>query len=257
MKITLALLLFAFSNTLFAQGNVGRTQSFFSHLLNLGQPPQIGQCNQQRRSRPLDYSSPRDFQSVKLECQSQRTASYQGLTLSVLTQEQAQNLFNELQQLSYLPMKYLEDGCYARSHEIALIAQQNGLQMGKAFLIAPEGDDLLYPREGVARFSNNFAGWSYHATAFLIVEQPDGSLVPTVFDLGVASGPQTFEQWRSHLHSRPSATSIVTRSREMIFDSGNFSSPGVSIIDRLRETENLIDELGWSEYIFRREQGWL
>jgi hypothetical protein len=248
-------------NSVMAQGNVERTRGFLSSLLNLGSPPQVGQCTGEQRTSARRFNPPENFREVRLNCQSSRLATYQGQTLSILTLEQAQTLFQELQSIDYLPMKYLEDGCYARAHEIALIAQENGLHMGKAFLHSPENGELLYPQtlrnQNPPRFSHNFTGWSYHATPFLLVEQPDGRILPTVFDLGVASGPQTFDQWRSNLHDQPRTTRLEVRERDYVFDYGSFRSPGVSIIDRLQETESLIDDLGWNEYMFRLEQGWL
>lgn len=260
MKILILVgLLFHFP--VFAQGNVGRTKSFLSELLQLGSPPQVGECAPRNTASNPRFTPPEHFKQVKLACQSHRSAAYQGLNLSILTLEQAKNLFDELNSIEYLPMKYLEDGCYARAHEISLIAQENGLEMGKAFLNSPESGQLLNPQslknQNPPRFDKNFSGWRYHATPFLLVEQPNGTIVPMVFDLGVAKGPQTFQQWKSNLHPEPQSTSLTVRHKDYVFDSGNFTSKNESIIDRLTETQNLIDEIGWSEYMFRLEQGWL
>lgn len=234
-----------------------------SSLLTLGDPPE--NCGEVDRVQQVNFfkkKDPNDFhRSVRLPITSKPTVKYEGLDVSVMTKAEAEELFRFFQEIDYLPTKYLEDGCYARAHEIALIAERNGIQMGKAFL-SPKNEDgaLLYPESlrnaNPSPFSSYFGGWKYHAVPFVMVRNGN-RIEPMVFDLGVASNVQTFSQWGRNLSSRPNDNQITVRSKGHIFHDGNYRSDGESIIGNLIETEKLIDEIGMSEYVFRVEQGWL
>lgn len=232
---------------------------FFQQVPTFGNAP--GDCVEGLGES--DYSEQedaRDFHHrIKFSVQEKSKTQFQGQEVSVISYEEAQKLFELFSKIPYMPDKYLEDGCYARAHELMLIAEKNGLDFGKAFLQRPEsGSSLLVPKklkEG-ASFHKHFAGWKYHANAFVMVEK-DGQVVPMVFDIGVASRPQTIDEWKNNLSTEPKKVKLIIRQKDYVFDDGNYSSPGQSIIHNLIETQNLIDEIGQEEYNFRVEQGWL
>lgn len=199
------------------------------------------------------------YQSVELSVSSRETVRYEGVEVSVVTPAEAEQLFRELSALSYLPQKYIDDGCYARAHELALVGAQNGLELGKVFMV-PERPHLLYPRElseeRARSLPPSFSGWRYHTSAFVMVREGD-RLTPYVFDVGVAQGPTPLEDWQNSLLRSDRQREIVVRDRGYVFHDSSFQQRNQSVISRLKETEELIDEIGYDEYIFRVEQGWL
>ena len=133
MKI-LFIFLFSIFNFSYAFGQVNteRTKVFFKTLKNIGVAPVA--CDK-KVGPSITPAAPADFKAVRLTVSSNRMETFEGVKVSVLTKEEAQKLFDSFRELSYIPSKYLEDGCYARAHELALIAKNNGITLGKAFLL--------------------------------------------------------------------------------------------------------------------------
>lgn len=257
--LPLLLILGLATTSLFAQGNVGRTDAFLKAIIHAGEP--ISTCADEVNVEAASYPIPIDFKGVELSSRSVRQTKFEGVNVSVMTKEQAQRLFDEFQSIDYIPNKYIEDGCYARAHELALIAERHGIELGKAFMVPPgNGDRLLYPKnlkdQSPPRFASSFSGWKYHAVSFVMVDN-GGKLEPYVFDLGVSEKIQNFSEWKNNLSSGPKKSKVIVREKSYVFQDGQYQSPGVSIIDRTRETQELIDQLGMSEYLFQLEQGWL
>lgn len=248
--------IFSFSDV-HSQVNTERTKAFFKALKNIGEAPAT--CETKVESLNTSVA-PVDFTKVKLKLKSKRLETYDGVKVSVLSKEDAQKLYDSFKELSYIPTKYLEDGCYARAHELALIAKNNGITLGKAFLVPDAESDLLYPKnireKNPDRFTKNFNGWKYHVNAFVLVQNGD-KVEPFVFDLGVSEKIQTFDEWKKNLAHGPKKSKIITRPAATIFHDSSFTSPNLSIIDSLVETQKTIDELGMDEYLFRLESGWL
>lgn len=257
LKIFMAL--FLFIPNLQAQLVSEEIAGFFAQMSTVGQSP----TNCLEGFSPADYQvdeDPRDFhQKIKFDIKEIEKTTFNGHEVSVVSYEDAQKLFELFSQIPYMPTKYLEDGCYARAHELMLIAQNNGLELGKAFIEPPNrGYPLLYPKklkEG-ASLDKSFAGWKYHANAFVMVKK-DGVLTPMVFDIGAADSLQSFDQWKKNLSTKPEEVKITTRQKDYVFAEGNYNSPNKSIIHNLISTQELIDEIGMDEYNYRVERGWL
>lgn len=212
-------------------------------------------CHPGRAEKSFSVPIEEEHQYAELGVHSEEKAEYQGLELSVLTPEQAQMIHERLNELEYIPKKYMEDGCYARAHEVALIAERNGLSFGKAFLVSKKG--LLYPEGDDSRFHKSFQGWRYHTAAMALVREEGGELSPVVFDIGASQSAQRVEDWNDSLTSREDQAELVVRKREHIYHDNSVTAPSRSIIKNLNTTQETIDELGYDEYIFRLEQGWL
>lgn len=257
--LSLLLILGLTVKPLYAQGNVGRTDAFLKAITQAGQP--LTNCADGIQEVSASYPIPVDFEAVTLTTSAAKQTRFEGVNVSVMTKEDAERMFLEFQNIDYIPNKYIEDGCYARAHELALIAERHGIMLGKAFMVPPaKGDHLLYPKnlkdQNPPRFASSFSGWKYHAVSFVMVDN-GGKLEPYVFDLGVSEKIQSFKEWKNNLSSEPKKAKIIVRDKSYVFKDGEYQSPGVSIIDRTRETQELIDELGMSEYLFQLEQGWL
>ena len=196
---------------------------------------------QEQRALSAELLTPQDVAGERIiapELQAYPDAS--GASVSVLSEAQAQNLFDHFKKLSHIPSRYLEDGCYARSQELTLIAAQMGVEMGKIF--ATPQSSLLYPRNiGAERFDRNFQGWKYHTSPYVLVRNASGELRPLIFDIGV--GPEVYEltDWKKNL-SRDDVT-LSFRSRKTIYPSSENESEE-SLLGCLRDNEELIKKNG-------------
>lgn len=260
-KIVILLLgIFYFTNS-YTQIVTERSKVFFQTLKTAGDPLSFCNANEESRSTLL-APTPTSYMEVKFNSTPIRLDSYDGVDVSVLSKEEAQKLFDRFKELAYIPTKYLEDGCYARAHELALIAKNNGVILGKAFLVPNAATTLLYPKNiseskiDRDRFHRNFNGWKYHVNAFVLVQNGD-KVEPFVFDLGISENIQNFNEWENNLVYAANKSRIIVKSADMIFHDTSFSSPDLSIIDSLVETQKVIDELGMDEYLLRLERGWL
>lgn len=213
------------------------------------------ECGPNTKKRALEVPVEHRHRYVDLNIRSKDKARYKDLELSVLTPEQAQAIHKKISQLDYIPKKYLEDGCYARGHEVALIAKQNNLSFGKAFLVSK--DRLLFPNEGEHDFHKSFQGWRYHTAAMALVREENGELSAVVFDIGVSQKAQRVAEWKESLASKDGQVKFVVREQKRIYHDSSITAPDRSILKNLKRTQDTIDELGYDEYIFRLEQGWL
>jgi hypothetical protein len=182
---------------------------------------------------------------------------HEGLDVSVLTMAEAQKLFKEFSEIPYMPYKYVDNGCFDRAQEFALIAERNGITMGKMFI--NEEDRLLYPKRYPDKnnrpFLKYFDGWKYHVAPFVMVDTGKG-IEPFVFDVGTAASIQTVSNWKNSLSNNPENTKITVRDRRYMYLDSSYQSDQSSIASSIN-TIKLIEELGEAEYVYRWEQGWL
>lgn len=189
-----------------------------------------------------------------------QVVSYKGDTISVLAEEQADQLFAEFSKIPYMIFDYLHDGCFARAHEFALIAMVNSIEMGKVFLTDKEDIASLYPQEWInnssAPIPYGFVGWRYHVAPYVLVKV-EGELVPYVFDIGVSLKPKSVEQWVASLTKDEQGTTLAFSDKDFMFEGSSYPVGNVSNIAGQLRDQQLIRELGISEYLFQLEQGWL
>ncbi len=192
-----------------------------------------------------------------------KKVNFQGDEVSVLSEEEAQDLFKLFSQIDYMKFDYLHDGCFARAHEFALMAKENGIEMGKVFLREKNDKPHLYPEKWkenpTAPVPSGFVGWRYHVTPYVLVEK-EGELIPFVFDVGVADRSQNLEEWKDSLMD-PKTTvvndRVVTyRDRGYIYETGSSYYPDSSSIKSQLEDQEAIRELGIDEFLFQRDMGW-
>ncbi len=186
----------------------------------------------------------------------QLEGSYQGVSVSILDEAQATLLFEHFRKLSHIPGAYLEDGCYARSHELALIAAQMGVKMGKVFAAPKANGALLFPSAiAKERFDRNFSGWRYHTAPFVLVKNSAGETVPFVFDYGIAAQARPIFEWERSMSQ--AAVDLTFRDSEHLYRDGEMRSNS-SILGCLQDDENLIKKMGWSEFdYYRNDRKWL
>ena len=243
-------------------------------------------CSNQGFDKPDVIADPQDpsqlYKTVKLDTSSSgKTKLHNGDEISVLSKEQAEKLFKEFEKISYIPYEYVDDGCYNRAQEFALIAQRYGIKMGKKFLEHSDNvieEDfsnytgagvpdfssmdtihLLYPKRFQDKenkpFMNGFQGWKYHVAPYLLVES-NGKIEPYIFDVGTSTQIQTEEDWAKGLMSDANKAKITTTPKNYM-DKDGFEQTNKSTISREIERLKLIEEYGESEYQYMLSRGWL
>jgi len=113
--------------------------------------------------------------------------------LSVLSEAQALEVFNELKNDKDNSFEYPLEGCYARAHRMATQMDKMGIVSGKAFI---EGDNIVIDT------SIGTIEWGYHV-ASLVMIKVGKKLVPSVFDPAIFDRPVSYAEWKKRILKRP------------------------------------------------------
>ena len=84
--------------------------------------------------------------------------------VSVVSEKFAQELFQEMVNQAHIPFAYLEDGCYARAHEVSRLLVKKSVITGKVFV---EGDLRVKTKNS----HKGYIEWWYHVAPTLIVDK--------------------------------------------------------------------------------------
>lgn len=107
--------------------------------------------------------------------------------ISVLTEEQVNQIFSEMAEQKHIPFCYPEDGCYARAHEMTRLMEKKGIIAGKVFL---EGDLRVETKNS----PKGFVEWWYHVAPLVAVRKGDETEM-MVIDPSLAIKPVSLEAW--------------------------------------------------------------
>ncbi|MCR9203913.1 MAG: protein-glutamine glutaminase family protein [Halobacteriovoraceae bacterium] len=196
------------------------------------------------------------------------TAEYEGDQITVLSKEQADQLFKDFSEVGYMKFDYLHAGCETRAHEFAMIAKVNGIEMGKGMTVYGNGDRSksgLFPQEWKDKMANDeaipvpegFVGWYHHVAPYLLVKEGE-EIKPYVFDIGVAEKPKTLDQWKASLiNSTQKETSTYVRERAVIHPDMGPREVEESYISSEINKQKLIREMGIWEFEYWNEKGLL
>jgi len=116
-------------------------------------------------------------------------SNHQTIEMSVLSEEELINYFNEMAATKDIPFDYSADGCYARAHKMSRMLERRGVITGKAFV---EGN-LNVESPLMGRIS-----WWYHVAPVVLVKK-DGKEVPYVIDPSLFNKPIPFDEWRDFM----------------------------------------------------------
>lgn len=122
----------------------------------------------------------------------------------VLSEKEAQALFDEVKNMKDLPWDFTADGCYARAQITAERLEKKGIAVGKAFFL---GDDL-WPQN---KPRNELDGWTYHATAFVYVKGRDGKIRKMILDPASSSKPVESYEFAKNLSADKNIQVIESR----------------------------------------------
>lgn len=107
--------------------------------------------------------------------------------ISLLTEEQASQIFKAMAEQEGIPFCYPEDGCYARAHKMTQLLDKKGVIAGKVFL---EGDLKVETKNS----PKGFVEWWYHVAPLVAVKQ--GKRVEMfVIDPSLGKGPLKLDDW--------------------------------------------------------------
>jgi hypothetical protein len=114
------------------------------------------------------------------------------VSISVIEQSKANELFRKFVRNKEIPFKYPLDGCYARAHEMARMAEKEQVLMGKVFT------------EGNLQVKTNYqkypiVQWGWHVAPIAYVKQPNGKTVLMVFDPSLFGKPVSVKEWNQKM----------------------------------------------------------
>lgn len=110
------------------------------------------------------------------------------IELTVLSSDEAMNLFQTLKNDEENSFDSPIDACFARAHRMAQVMDERDIISGKAFV---EGDIYVDTKFGEL-------GWTYHAASLVMVKNK-GVLTPTVMDPTLFDKPVSYEEWKKIL----------------------------------------------------------
>ncbi len=115
--------------------------------------------------------------------------------------DRAAAIFGEFAATGDLALRFLADGCYARTHLMVQRLLDQGLTPLKIWAFAASATDLLWTETSdhpVGRVQ-----WGYHVAPVLLVRELGGDTREWVFDPLLFDRPVPVEEWRSALHDTP------------------------------------------------------
>lgn len=116
------------------------------------------------------------------------------IALTVLSPEEATDVFNELAANSEIPFGYPVDGCYARAQKMTMLMEKKGIISGKAWVT---GDILVDTYMGEIN-------WIYHVAPVILVQEKSGP-VPYVIDPSLHKNPVPFSEWKNKMLKKSSS----------------------------------------------------
>lgn len=109
--------------------------------------------------------------------------------VSVLTPDEANQLFKKFQTNSMIPYYLVSDGCYERAYQMTVLAKLKNVQMGKtvAEVLNPEVAVIEVPQK------NNpwILRWQYHVAPYLFIRSAGGVVEKHIFDPSLFEKPVT------------------------------------------------------------------
>ena len=127
-------------------------------------------------------------------------ANNQKIEVSIVSEDELNDLFAELAGRTDIPHDFLWDGSWARAHRMVRILESKDIIAGKAFV---EGEFYPDPRRSVSPQMIE-AGLTYHVAPVLMVAKGK-NVVPYIIDPSLFSGPVPQPLWKAKLLAKPKA----------------------------------------------------
>lgn len=113
--------------------------------------------------------------------------------VSLLTESQAQSLFQELKSRREFAWDYPADQCYAKAYLGSYLLSRAGIKSLTVWSISGQDTPLL--RVETANDPKGCTNWVYHVAMAVAVQFPDGAIQGKVIDPALASGPIDLWAW--------------------------------------------------------------
>ncbi|MGK5088267.1 protein-glutamine glutaminase family protein [Bdellovibrionota bacterium FG-2] len=114
--------------------------------------------------------------------------SYEQITHAlspVVGEAEAKKAFAFLSSQTQIPFSIIDDGCYARAHEMALLLELRGILSKKVFVYGK-----LF-----ATGKYGSAPWKYHVAPMVQVRRANGLVEQMIFDPSLFSQPSPLRDW--------------------------------------------------------------
>jgi hypothetical protein len=167
------------------------------------------------------FCSASDLSSGKVICPKKKK--------SILTEKEAQALFDTLAKEPHIPYDYPVDCCYTRAHEMCRIMKENGVESQKYWLFDKDWGTSgvtpsLQPKDktGKAVTFPDSSGtprpvkWVYHVAPIVKVRKSDGTVEDRVMDPSISDEPLTTDEW-SKIMGDPAGAYAETSSSDAYF----------------------------------------
>jgi hypothetical protein len=119
----------------------------------------------------------------------------QKVDLTVLTEDEVNNVFSDVSAREDIPFGYPMDGCYARAHKMVRLMEDQGIIAGKAFV---EGELYVDTKFGEV-------GWSYHVAPVVLVKK-GGKVEPYVIDPSLFQKAVPYQAWKAKMLEKKKAS---------------------------------------------------
>ena len=135
-----------------------------------------------------------------------------GCSHGPLSDQEAQQLFNDFKSNAGIPFDYPVDCCYARANEMCRMAEARGIPCQKYWVfepnwgtpnatsplapVRPDGSAVTFPNPN-ANFQRTPVHWTYHVAPLIPVRHADGTVENMVFDPSISDRPLSEAQWRN------------------------------------------------------------
>jgi hypothetical protein len=163
-----------------------------------------------------------------------------------LTQEQAQERFDEFKCREDIPWNYPNDCCYNRAHVMATELKAGGVDVGKVWNYAP----LPHLGNRLRVYTENdpekYVEWGYHVAPTVPVIDSKGTVIRMVIDPSITDAPLTPEQWKA-LQGQSHSTLVLTSAAPYFRDSNGKVYPP--------PTDDEVKEI-FDEHRSNREKNW-
>ena len=126
-----------------------------------------------------------------------RTATYEGHTATVMTESDAQKLFNDLKEHKEIPYEFSYGGCEYRAHAMVKVLRQKGITPLKAFAVVDlkTANVLSAPHP---KKKNETIQWKYHTSPVILVEK-NGKIEPYALDPSLESRAVPLLKWKGDM----------------------------------------------------------
>ncbi|MEO5968719.1 MAG: protein-glutamine glutaminase family protein [Bdellovibrionia bacterium] len=110
----------------------------------------------------------------------------------IFNAEEAQKIFDDIQNIKTIPFAYFREGCFARAHEVSDRLRQVGIESKKVWVFS-ELNTIQPKKYPTAR-------WSHHVAPVIPVRDKDGEVKWKVIDPTLLSTISTVEQWLGEMN---------------------------------------------------------